>query len=685
MSQSIAPIVERLERRTLFVATVFSIDPAQSSLVLEAEVGGFTLVQPETDTVWERYDDGSLTARYGGTIVADYVRDNFVRFLGGSEIVAETVGPFNPGDAPGNYGEEVRQAGAVALEALVRDLRLDVLSGPIFFLGYPSERRFPSGPQTFRVTSGDLSWHATPGPGGAADLRGAESANAAAEASLASSDGRGEVRLEIPVDVTFAHPSAGVRLRLRGKLAGSGQAGKVLRPRVDANGAGFGATSTVVFDAASGPGSVAAVATGEAGLTVFDPDSTALIGATVALLNTRNGAAETLALSTAGTPLTVTASADGSVLTLAGAGTAADYQAAFRTLSYRNSAPLPTVGSRTVSIVVSDAEGPGTAGVGVISVAEPLRQHTVQIGSGATRSVTFTDPDGTVTTLSLTGGGTAAVTLEGSATQTTRGGRTVFTGRSLELVRVEATGTTPATNLAFKTAGGDDDAADLPDAAVLGPLRAFGGKGLNVVGRLDFDGRVNSVVVRGLNGAKVTAPGVGKFTVARSFADSLLALEDPFDPVRPALGALAVRYDVGGSRIESGGTIGSIKAMTLWNSEVYAGVAGQERLPSAPSAFVNQASVGRVTLNAPPGTREFRDSVIAASHLGRLNLGDAAIYNSLSPFGVAADRIDRLTVANTNSRPLRLSNLEAPGDPAAQAERLGLGSFQYLDLRIRVV
>lgn len=118
-----------------------------------------------------------------------------------------------------------------------------------------------------------------------------------------------------------------------------------LRPRVDANGSAFGSAYSGEF--ITGGPAVPAAAGGDDGLRVSDFDSPMLSGATVTLVNRPDAAFETLAVGTAGTPLTTTFDAAAGVLTISGNGSPADYQTALRTLQYDNDAPTPTLGDRT--------------------------------------------------------------------------------------------------------------------------------------------------------------------------------------------------------------------------------------------------------------------------------------------------------------------------------------------------
>ncbi|HXU33270.1 MAG TPA: IPTL-CTERM sorting domain-containing protein [Thermoanaerobaculia bacterium] len=94
-------------------------------------------------------------------------------------------------------------------------------------------------------------------------------------------------------------------------------------------------------------------------LTVADFDDTQLQGGTVTLLARPDGAAETLAVSTAGTAITAVWDEPTTTFTLSGADSLAHYQQVLRSVTYDNSTPVPQVGARTVIFTVRDDNSTG--------------------------------------------------------------------------------------------------------------------------------------------------------------------------------------------------------------------------------------------------------------------------------------------------------------------------------------
>ncbi|WP_127091968.1 cadherin-like domain-containing protein [Aquabacter cavernae] len=133
-------------------------------------------------------------------------------------------------------------------------------------------------------------------------------------------------------------------------------------------------------------------------------DSGTLASLTVTIASAPNGAAETLSI--AGTlPAGITASYNPTThtLTLSGDASAADYQAALRLVAYANSSDSPNTDPRTISVVVTDADGAASTPVsltvsvanvndaptGAVSLTGTLRENFV-----LTAGHTVTDADG---------------------------------------------------------------------------------------------------------------------------------------------------------------------------------------------------------------------------------------------------------------------------------------------------
>src|SRR3546814_4736563 len=77
----------------------------------------------------------------------------------------------------------------------------------------------------------------------------------------------------------------------------------------------------------------------------------------ISITNPVDGAAESLAASTAGTAVTADYNSASGVLTLTGGTSLAEYQQVLSTLTYQNTAENPTAGVRTIEVLAEDTDG----------------------------------------------------------------------------------------------------------------------------------------------------------------------------------------------------------------------------------------------------------------------------------------------------------------------------------------
>ena len=651
---------ERLEGRLLFAMTVFTVDADRSAIVLSGEAKGIDL---------ERQGDRSLRASYDGVIVAD-VQDNSIRFLGGGELVAETRGSYDPGNAPANYAAEAEKFGVTLGQAAVRGLVMDVTSEA---LPLAADGSFASSGEQIAVTSGRFDYDVRSGGEGNFDLAGRSGANVtAAPSTVTTVDG--VKTLTIPVDITYNYDDA--ELRLLGTIVGTVGSDGGTGPRVDANGPSAGTAFENLYTIG---------VTTDAGVvdqngTVTDFDDTTLASGRVTLATRPDGEAERLAAFTAGTPITASYDAATGVLTLGGTASVDQYQQVLRTVTYNNTAAAPTPGDRSIQIVLNDGDGDGAAAASTIKVEEPFNANVTTIGTGANKSAVFTDADGTVTTITLAGAGTATVRFSGATEQVAAKGVLRVTGTDVRLVGVAATGTSALSKMTFKPVGGNG-AVDVAGITADGALSSVGGKGVNLTGVLDVNGRIGKAAFNSLTGATVTAGSILSLAVAGNVSSSTVTAEDGFVPLAPSLGTLAVKGRVENSTIASAGNIFSVKAAGMVGSNVYAGLAaGADRFPGA-GAFASEAGILKLTLKGAAGAATFDDSVIAADNLGKINLGVVDTDNA-APFGVTGDTVAGLTATNTSRQKLKLTKLD---DPTAAATAIAGQTFTYGAFEVRVV
>lgn len=168
------------------------------------------------------------------------------------------------------------------------------------------------------------------------------------------------------------------------------------------------------------------------GLTVTDPDSAQITGATATITTGFSAAQDELGFTNAGG---ITGSYDDAtgVLTLTGTATVAAYQAALRTVTYVNAGDGPSPASRVVSFTATDAQGatsaPATRGIAIAAVNDPpaAADDTGTTDEDAVLSVaapgvltndTDPDPGDTRTVTRLNGSTTLTATLASGASVT---------------------------------------------------------------------------------------------------------------------------------------------------------------------------------------------------------------------------------------------------------------------------
>jgi peptidyl-prolyl cis-trans isomerase A (cyclophilin A) len=293
----------------------------------------------------------------------------------------------------------------------------------------------------------------------------------------------------------------------------------------------------------------------------------------------------------------------------------------------------------------------------MVSDASVVQATDVKLVSG--KSVTFTDADGTTSTLSLTGGsatlhftGTtiaqgasgknisvsgAAVSLD-SITFTShtakatlnvtgkggnnavrvgpiswKGGGTLAvnsTGAALAIDTFAVTGSTAATNFTVTRAGNkgtvtvDDIAADKALGTISGPINLDIG--------LSAGAAVTALKVSSIAFANITAPSIATITSAT----------------------------ITGSSLTTTNSFGSITASSITNSRIFSGVgtlSSGSSLPATKTDFIKASAIRTLT------ARSFTNSFVAASTIGVINLGTVPLNVKKSVFGIGAKKIGTLS------------------------------------------
>lgn len=364
----------------------------------------------------------------------------------------------------------------------------------------------------------------------------------------------------------------------------------------------------------------------------------------------------------------------------------------------------------------------------------------VVIGDGAAKALNYTDADGTAGTVTVKGGqATVRVRGTGLAQTTDKKGVTV-TGTNVVADRITiANAAGGGATVTFKAKGGDG-LLDVGTVTTDGAIKSLSGKQINLTQGLTANAGLGKVAVGGnfagslfapsLAGATVggalsggtwtvtgnagkiavgsvvsdwigsiggdvagltvngdlagelTARSIKSLTVKGSMQGADIQLTQAFAGATTSLGKLTVTGAMNNSAVRSPASLGTITAASIIESTIYAGVIEDGNLlPDAPADFASAASIKGVTVKSKGPQAAFADSTIAASSLGKLNLGTVASNNAGVPFGVAGNQIASLRgLASTGPTPIKLSRLDDPA--AAQTLIAALGNLQDLVIRV---
>ena len=182
-------------------------------------------------------------------------------------------------------------------------------------------------------------------------------------------------------------------------------------------------------------------------------------------------------------------------------------------------------------------------------------------------------------------------------------------------------------------------------------------------------GDVSSFAIAGDLAGALTADSINALT-AGSMTNADITLNRAAAPRASALNRLAVRGAISGTDVRANADVGSVSAGSITGSTIYGGVnAPGGALPTGAAAFTSAATIKNVTIGTRGGTTPtFIDSNIAASTLGRINLGAVQVSNAGEPFGLAAQTLRSLSVIGAAGQPVREANLTEPADSIVQTD-----------------
>jgi hypothetical protein len=139
--------------------------------------------------------------------------------------------------------------------------------------------------------------------------------------------------------------------------------GNAAAPVIDLNGADGGG-SDFAASWTEGSGAVAVIDTDA---TLLDADEN-LTSLAVTITNLLDGTSESLSADTTGTGLIANYNTGTGVLTISGAGTAAEYQQVLRTVTYNNTSENPTSTARVITFTPSDASSDGNTAMTTLTM-----------------------------------------------------------------------------------------------------------------------------------------------------------------------------------------------------------------------------------------------------------------------------------------------------------------------------
>lgn len=324
------------------------------------------------------------------------------------------------------------------------------------------------------------------------------------------------------------------------------------------------------------------------------------------------------------------------------------------------------------------------------------------IGAAGNHSDSFYTPDGTLTTVSLSGPGSAVLHFASSSTISIPNGRDTRNVTARTLSTISATGTSLASALLISTAHGSgtitfgsisSDAAlgtiKASRANLTGPISLPGGtRQINLLsandGTMTLGGvspvslamqqidnetinstaRLKQFHVRLDAGITLTAPAIGLLQVGGSLLNSSIHLNNAgMDIAR-----LLVTAAISSTSISTSGNIGAIVAGNIVGSAIDSGVSLSpgEVLPGTAVEFIASTSIGSVALRVDTRRPSFAGSTIVASRLGALQLGTIQTVNSGIPFGLGSHFIRSVMGTDlTTHRSFRLSGVTSSASAAA--------------------
>ena len=165
----------------------------------------------------------------------------------------------------------------------------------------------------------------------------------------------------------------------------------------------------------------------------------------------------------------------------------------------------------------------------------------------------------------------------------------------------------------------------------------------------DVDGGINSISVSHDASMNLTALTVGNVVVRGSLSDSIIALNQPLAAVGFDLKSLIVGGGIVSTSLKSIGSIHSVSAADMEDSQIYAGLINLpdgQGLPQQPTDFANVARIDSVTIRHSANSATYIASDVAAYALGAIAIGTVQMSNSGMQFGVGAHTLKSMSLTD---------------------------------------
>jgi hypothetical protein len=296
------------------------------------------------------------------------------------------------------------------------------------------------------------------------------------------------------------------------------------------------------------------------------------------------------------------------------------------------------------------ADGQGSATIVSANVNPP---PVIPFGNGVV--ATFTGANGKPVKISIKGPGTGeAILMDGGAV----------------ILSLQNTTEKSALTISGLTT--------IQGATVAGSLKSFTGKTVDIAGDIAVNGSVGKLTLRNANSGAHHALSIGNggtsttvtlgdvadlslltgsaiksvkasaWRDTESTAESIvaasvgsIAVKGDFTPdvTAGSIGKMSVSGAIAGSEIRASGDIGSVKAIAMHDSRLFAGVQNAvSTLPDSSDDFSAASTIKSVSVSGKTAGA-FSNTLIAATNVGKVSLGSVNVANGGVAFGVAGDNI----------------------------------------------